>query len=134
MEATSVGIDVSSDRLDVGIHASGEVFAVARTAAGLDVLIARMKQLQPRVIALEATGGFETMAAAALSAAGLPVAVVNPAQIRHFAQAIGQRAMTDPIDAAVIAHFAEATALEPRPQARPARSVSAAMAANTINP
>ena len=67
------------------------------------------------MVALEATGGFETVAAAALAAAGLPVVVVNPAQIRAFAKAIGQRAKTDPIDAAVIAHFAEATKPEPRP-------------------
>ena len=67
------------------------------------------------MVALEATGGFETVAAAALAAAGLPVVVVNPAQVRAFAKAIGQRAKTDPIDAAVIAHFAEATRPEPRP-------------------
>ena len=117
MEATSVGIDVARDRLDIAVRPSGEVLSVERNAAGLEVLVARMKQLSPRLIALEATGGFETVVAAALSAAGLPVAVVNPAQIRHFAQAIGQRAKTDPIDAAVIAHFAEATGLEPRPMA-----------------
>jgi transposase len=64
---------------------------------------------------LEATGGFETIAAAALAAARLPVVVVNPAQIRAFAKAIGRRAKTDPIDAATIAHFAEATKPEPRP-------------------
>src|SRR5262245_8812006 len=67
------------------------------------------------LVALEASGGFETIAAAALAAAALPVVVVNPAQIRAFAKAIGQRAKTDPIDAAVIAHFAEATRPEPRP-------------------
>src|SRR5262245_54644210 len=67
------------------------------------------------LVALEASGGFETIAAAALAAAALPVVVVNPAQIRAFARAIGQRAKTDPIDAAVIAHFAEATRPEPRP-------------------
>jgi transposase len=115
MEATFVGIDVAKDRLDVAVRPSGEAFSVERNAASLEVLIARMQELKPRVIALEATGGFETVVAAALTAAGLPVAVVNPAQIRHFAQAIGQRAKTDPIDAAVIAHFAEATSLEPRP-------------------
>jgi transposase len=81
----------------------------------LEQLIARMRELSPHVIALEATGGFETVVAAALGAAGLPVAVVNPAQVRAFAKAIGQRAKTDPIDAGVIAHFAEATNLEPRP-------------------
>lgn len=115
MENISVGIDVSKDRLDVAVRSSGEAFIVPRNAAGLELLVARLAELEPRVIALEATGGFETVAAAALSAAGLPVVVVNPAQIRHFAQAVGQRAKTDPIDAAVIAHFAEATGCEPRP-------------------
>ena len=60
-------------------------------------------------MAVEATGGFETVVAAGLAAAGLPVVVVNPAQVRAFAKALGKRAKTDPIDAAVIAHFAEAT-------------------------
>jgi transposase len=71
--------------------------------------------LSPHIVALEATGGFETIVAAALAAAGLPVVIVNPANVRSFAKAIGQRAKTDPIDAAVIAHFAEATKPEPRP-------------------
>lgn len=115
MESIIVGIDVSKDRLDVAVRPSGEVFAVERNAAGLDGLAARLKELAPHVVALEATGGFETTAAAALAAAGLPVVIVNPAQIRSFAKAIGQRAKTDPIDAAVIAHFAEATKPEPRP-------------------
>jgi transposase len=110
-----VGIDVSKDRLDVAVRPSGEVFAVERNAAGLELLAARLRELSPHVVALEATGGFETVAAAALAAAGLPVVIVNPAQIRDFAKAIGQRAKTDPIDAAVIAHFAEATNPEPRP-------------------
>jgi transposase len=115
MENIFVGIDVSKDRLDVAARPSGEALIVPRNAAGLEELSARLTKLKPCVIALEATGGFETVAAAALSAAGLPVVVVNPAQIRHFAQAVGQRAKTDPIDAMVIAHFAEATRPEPRP-------------------
>ena len=115
MESITVGIDVAKDRLDVAVRPGGEVFTVERNAAGLAALCARLGSLTPRIIALEATGGFETVAAAALSAAGLPVAVVNPAQIRAFAKAIGQRAKTDPIDAKVIAHFAEAIRLEPRP-------------------
>jgi transposase len=115
MDRIVVGIDVSKDRLDVAVRPSNESFSVGRNAAGLEQLIARLRQLSPRVVALEATGGFETVVAAALSAAGLPVAIVNPAQIRAFARAIGQRAKTDPIDARVIAHFAEATNLEPRP-------------------
>jgi transposase len=115
MDRIVVGIDVSKDRLDVAVRPSNEVFSVGRNAAGLEQLIARLRELSPRVVALEATGGFETVVAAALSAAGLPVVIVNPAQIRAFARAIGQRAKTDPIDARVIAHFAEATNLEPRP-------------------
>jgi transposase len=115
MDIIVVGIDVSKDRLDVALRPSGEAFAVERNAAGLEHLAARLGSLGPRIVALEATGGFETIAAATLAAAGLPVAVVNPAQIRAFAKAIGQRAKTDPIDAAVIAHFAEATRPEPRP-------------------
>jgi transposase len=115
MDRIVVGIDVSKDRLDVVVRPSGETFAVDRNAAGVETLAARLRELLPHIVALEATGGFETVVAAGLGAAGLPVAVVNPAQVRAFAKAIGQRAKTDPIDAAVIAHFAEATSLEPRP-------------------
>ena len=115
MDRIIVGIDVSKDRLDVVVRPSGETFAVERNAAGVEKLAARLHELSPHIVALEATGGFETVVAAALGAAGLPVAVVNPVQVRAFAKAIGQRAKTDPIDAAVIAHFAEATSLEPRP-------------------
>ena len=114
MESIFVGIDVSKDRLDVAVRPSGELFAVERNATGLELLVARLKELSPRIVALEATGGFETVVAAALAAAGLPVVIVNPAQIRDFAKAIGQRAKSDPIDAGVIAHFAEATKPEPR--------------------
>jgi len=115
MEKVIVGIDVSKDRLDVAVRPSSEVFSVERNAAGLEGLAAWLGALSPHIVALEATGGFETVAAAALAAAGFPVVIVNPAQIRAFAKAIGQRAKTDPIDAEVIAHFAEATNPEPRP-------------------
>jgi transposase len=115
MENITVGIDVAKDRLDVAVRPGGEIFMAERNAAGIEQLIARLLQLAPKVIALEATGGYETIAAAAFAAAGLPVVVVNPAQIRAFAKAIGQRAKTDPIDARVIAHFAEATKPEVRP-------------------
>ncbi len=112
-----VGIDVSKDQLDVAVRPTGEVFAVGRNAEGLDSLIARLVPLAPAAIAVEATGGYETVVAASLAAAGLAVVVVNPAQVRSFAQALGRRAKTDPIDAAVIAHFAEATkpAIRPLP-------------------
>lgn len=115
MDIIAVGIDVSKDCLDVAVRPSGEASVFERNASGLDRLIEWLRHLSPQIVALEATGGFETIAAATLSAAGLPVVVVNPAQIRAFAKAIGQRAKTDPIDAAVIAHFAQATRPEPRP-------------------
>jgi transposase len=115
MDVIAVGIDVSKDRLDVAVRPTGDAFAVERNGSGLEQLVARLGQIAPSIVALEATGGFETVAAAALAGAGLPVVIVNPAQIRAFAKALGQRAKTDPIDAAVIAHFAEAT----KPQIRP---------------
>ena len=115
MSRIIVGIDVSKDRLDVAVRPSGETFSVERNAAGLEQLVARLRELSPHLVALEATGGFETIATAALAAAGFAVVVVNPAQVRAFAVALGQRAKTDPIDAAVIVHFAEATGAEPRP-------------------
>jgi len=115
MDIIAIGIDVSKDSLDVAVRPSGDAFTVDRNAAGLELLAGRLAALSPYIVALEATGGFETVAAAALAGAGLPVVVVNPAQVRAFARAIGQRAKTDPIDAAVIAHFAEATKPELRP-------------------
>src|SRR5262249_47983285 len=99
MDAIYVGIDVSKDRLDVHVRPSGEGFAVTRDGKGLDALVERFRALSPTLIAVEATGGFETIVAAAVGGAGLPLVVVNPAQIRHFAQALGKRAKTDPIDA-----------------------------------
>jgi transposase len=115
MEIIAVGIDVSKDRLDVAVRPGGEAFWVERNAAGIDSLVVRLRELPPHIIALEATGGFETVVTAGLASAGLPVVVVNPAQVRAFAKALGQRAKSDPIDAAVIAHFAEATKPEVRP-------------------
>ncbi len=112
MDQVVVGIDVSKDKLDVCVLPGGELFVVSRNAAGLSELTERLKGLSVGVIAIEATGGFETVVAASLASSGLPVAVVNPAQIRHFAQALGKRAKTD---AFVIARFAEATKPDVRP-------------------
>jgi transposase len=114
MERTFVGIDVSKDRLDVHLRPSGEAFAVSRDGAGLEELIERLRTAAPELIAVEATGGFETIVAAAMGGAQLPLVVVNPAQVRHFAQALGRRAKTDPIDAEMIARFAESVKPEPR--------------------
>jgi len=110
-----VGIDVSKDRLDVHVHPAGTMLSCSRDAAGIEDLIGELERLGAQLIAVEATGGFETVVVASLAAAGHPVVVVNPAQVRAFARAIGQRAKTDPIDAAVIAHFAAAT----KPPVRP---------------
>jgi len=115
MAMAYVGIDVSKDRLDVHVLPEGLSFAVARNGQGLADLIARLGPLAPDLIGVEATGGFETIVAAALAGAGLRLVVVNPAQVRHYAKAVGQRAKTDPIDAAMIARFVEATKPEPRP-------------------
>jgi transposase len=109
-----VGIDVSKDRLDICVRPSGETFAVARDGEGLERLVERLRALAPALIALEATGGYETLVASALAAAQLPLAVVNPRQIRDFARSTGKLAKTDRLDAAAIAHFAEAV----RPPAR----------------
>ncbi len=110
-----VGIDVAKDRLDVHLRPSGEAFAVARDGEGLVQLVDRLQTLAPSLVVMEATGGYETIVASAVAAAQLPLAVVNPRQIRDFARATGRLAKTDRIDAAAIAHFAEAV----RPPARP---------------
>ena len=111
----AVGIDVSKDRLDVHVFPQGIAFAVARDGKGLAELIERLAPLTPDLVAVEAAGGFETVVAAALAGARLPLVVVNPAQVRHYAQAVGKRAKTDPIDAAMIARFAHDTKPELRP-------------------
>lgn len=117
MEQVFVGIDVAKARLDVHVRPSGEAFAVARDGEGVASLVERLRSLAPALVALEATGGFETVVAAALGAAGLPLVVINPRQIRDFARATGQLAKTDALDAEVIALFAEQTRPEPRPLA-----------------
>jgi transposase len=92
----------------------GAAFAVARNGEGLEELNERLGELDVALVAVEATGGFETVVAASLAGAGLALVVVNPAQVRAFANALGKRAKNDPIDAEVIARFAEATKPEVR--------------------
>ena len=112
-----VGIDVSKHRLDLHSRPSGEGFALDHDEEGVAALVRRLAALEPApaLIVLEATGGMEVRLAAALAAAGLPVAVVNPRRVRAFARATGRLAKTDRLDAAVIARFAEAV----RPPVRP---------------
>ena len=114
-EAVFVGIDVSKDRLDVHVRPQAERFAVGHDDKALADLVDRLRGLEPHLIVLEATGGLQVKAAGALAAAGLPVAVVNPRQVRDFAKATGRLAKTDRLDAEVIARFAEAVRPQPRP-------------------
>ncbi len=118
MEIT-VGIDVSKDRLDVYVHPAGESLTVSNDQAGAEALAERLRPLRPARVGLEASGRFERLAVAVLAAAGLAVAVVNPAQVRAYAAALGQRAKTDPIDARVIAAFMAAIKPEIKPLADP---------------
>lgn len=115
MEQTFIGIDVAKDRLDVHVRPSNEAFAVTRDDAGLAALLEKLAPLEPYLVVVEATGGFEQTVAAALVSGGMPLAVVNPRQIRDFARATGQLAKTDALDAKAIARFAEAVRPEPRP-------------------
>ena len=105
-----VGIDVAKSRLDVHLRPSGEAFAVPRDGEGLAALVERLQEGPVELVVVEATGGFEMVVAAALAGAGLPLAIVNPRQIRDFARATGRLAKTDALDAAVIARFARRSA------------------------
>jgi transposase len=102
-----VGIDVSKDRLDVGLRPSDERTSVPYDAYGITTLLAQLTQMQPTRIVMEATGGLERLLLRALVDAALPVIVVNPRQVRDFAKATGQLAKTDTLDAQVLARFAE---------------------------
>ena len=112
---TFVGIDVSKHRLDIHLRPSGEGFTIDHDEEQVAALVERLAALAPTLVVLEATGGLEVRLAAALAAAGLPVAVVNPRQVRAFARATGRLAKTDRLDAEAIARFAEAV----RPPVRP---------------
>lgn len=112
--ARFVGIDVSKAQLDVAVRPSGETWTEAHDEAGLSALVARLHALAPTLIVVEATGGLEVALAGALATATLPVAVVNPRQVRDFARATGTLAKTDRLDAQSLAQFAEAVRPEPR--------------------
>jgi transposase len=124
------GVDVSKDRLDVCVrrseperHGGGDAFVVAHDEAGIDTLVSRLVEKRPVLVIVEATGGFERAVVGALAAAGLPVAVVNPRQVRDFARATGKLAKTDALDAEVLARFAEA--IRPTPKALPDEEIRA---------
>lgn len=109
-----VGIDVSKAHLDFATRPTNAGWQVDNNEEGIASLVDKLKQLKPALIILEATGGYETAVTAALASGGLPVAVVNPRQVRDFAKSLGQLAKTDKIDAALLAHFADAV----RPELR----------------
>ena len=114
-EPVFVGIDVSKASLDVAVHRPAARWAVDYTEADRTSLVARLTALAPALIVLEATGGLESPLVGALAPAGLPVVVVNPRQVRDFAKATGHLAKTEPLDAAVLAHFAAAVQPPVRP-------------------
>lgn len=114
-EPTYVGIDVSKAQVDVAVRPTGQRWVVSYDDSSVEELVSQMVNLGPVMVLLEATGGLELPLVAALAAEALPVVVVNPRQIREFARATGTLAKTDSLDAAVLAHFADAV----RPSVRP---------------
>lgn len=124
-----VGIDVAKDWADVAVRPTGEAWRSSQDDAGVAALVGRLHDLRPRLVVLEATGGYEIPLAAALGTAHIPVAVVNPRQVRDFARSLGKLAKTDRLDAAAIAHFGAASGVAPRPLAPPeARELEALVA------
>lgn len=115
MPACFVGIDVAKAESVVAVTPQGEGFTIAHDPGALSDLAQRLRRLRPARIVLEATGGYETPVVSVLAAAGLPVIVVNPRQVRDFARSTGQLAKTDALDAQVLAAFAKAIELEVRP-------------------
>jgi transposase len=115
MQPISVGIDVSKAALVIAVTPSGEQWTSDTTPAALEAVVERLRPLAPTIVVVEATGGYERAVVAAGAAAGLPMAVVNPRQVRAFAQALGRTAKTDAIDAAVLAAFGARV----QPAARP---------------
>ena len=115
-EPCGVGLDVAKATLDLACSTNPAArWQTTNDEAGWAALVAHVRTLQPAVVVLEATGGYETGAASALSTAGLPVAIVNPRQVRDFAKALGLLEKTDAIDAAVLAAFAARIRPTPRP-------------------
>jgi transposase len=114
-EPCFVGIDVAKAQLDIALRPAGERWTVPNDASGVVTLVERVQSLHPTLMVLEATGGLERVATAALATAGLPVVVVHPRQARDFARATGQLAKTDAWDARALAHFADVIRPTPRP-------------------
>ena len=114
-----IGIDVSKDWLDVARSDAEAVMRFSNDDKGMAALVDDLTARAPRLVVREATGGYQTLAAATLDVAGLAVAVVNPRQVREFARACGKRAKTDALDARLLARFAQRVQPDARPLAAP---------------
>ena len=120
MSDTFVGVDVAKAEVVVACRPDGVGWTATNDLKGIAATVARLRTMAPTLIVAEATGGYERALVAALAAAGLPLVVANPRQVRDFAKATGQLAKTDRLDADILALFAERV----RPTARPPRSPS----------
>jgi transposase len=109
-----VGVDVSKERLEVAIRPSDDFFSAANDKPALSRLLKRLKPLACTRVVVEATGGYESLLVATLYAAGVPVVVVNPRWVRHFAKGMGWLEKTDRIDAKLLALYAERAELKPQ--------------------
>jgi transposase len=109
-----VGIDVAKDHLDIAIRPGEKVWTIKNNGKEIEELATQLVGNQPELVVMEATGGLEMNVASALAIIGIPVAVVNPRQVRDFAKSTGKLAKTDTLDAKVLAHFAEAIHPEAR--------------------
>ncbi len=114
-EGVFVGIDVSKDWFDVAVRPGHERWRGAQDDVGIAELTRRLEEMRPRLVIMEASGGYERLITATLAAAKVAVAVVNPRQVRDFARSLGRLAKTDRIDAEVIAHFGQAAEVEAQP-------------------
>ena len=114
-EGIFVGIDVAKVQVDVAARPTDDRWTVSNDDAGISQLASRLKDIEPTLVLLEASGGLELPLVAALATEEIPVVVVNPRQVRDFARATGKLAKTDSLDAAVLAHFAEAVGPPVRP-------------------
>lgn len=110
-----VGIDVSKEWVDVAVRPGGEEWRERLDEEGIEELVMRLEALRPQLVVMEATGGYEMPVVAALGVAGVPVAVVNPRQVRDFARSQGLLGKTDRLDAGVIAHFGEVSGVRAQP-------------------
>ena len=128
-QPTYVGIDVAKNRVDIFIRPTGHGWSVNYIEAEVDELVAKLQTIEPTVAIVEATGGLELPLVAALAAASLPVAVVNPRQVRDFAKSTGQLAKNDRLDARILAHLGEAV----QPTVRPLRDAEAQALSATLS-